>query len=117
VYSHTTRSTMADTLPAVAPLPDEPNVVSSANKFNNTNLQQLLTAKGIKTVIVTGVSAEGAVMFTGSQAAFLGYNVIVPVDGMSSETPYALQYVAWSFTHAPLLSTTCKLTTLAQIGF
>jgi nicotinamidase-related amidase len=50
----------------------------------------LKKAHGIKTVIVTGMSAQDAVVGTGSGAAQRGYKVIVPVDGMSAEDPYRM---------------------------
>ena len=40
-----------------------------ADKFVNSNLDQGLKAKGIKTVIVTGTSAQGAVVGTSNGAA------------------------------------------------
>ncbi len=46
-------------------------------------------------MIVTGTSAQGVVIGTGSGAAQRGYKVIVPIDGMSSEDPYMEQYAAW----------------------
>jgi len=48
-------------------------------------LEKILNDKGIKTVVVAGTAAQGAVPNTASQAAFRGRQVIVPVDGMSAE--------------------------------
>jgi nicotinamidase-related amidase len=66
-----------------------------ADKFINSNLDQGLKDKGIKTVIVTGTSAQGAVGGTTNGAAQRGYKAIVPVDGMSAEDAYNEQYAAW----------------------
>jgi len=66
-----------------------------ADKFVNSNLDQGLKDKGIKTVIVTGTSAQGAVAGTTNGAAQRGYKAIVPVDGMSAEDAYNEQYAAW----------------------
>ena len=66
-----------------------------ADKFINSNLDQGLKDKGIKTVIVTGTSAQGAVGGTSNGAAQRGYKAIVPVDGMSAEDAYNEQYAAW----------------------
>jgi nicotinamidase-related amidase len=66
-----------------------------ADKFINSNLDQGLKAKGIKTVIVTGTSAQGAVGGTTNGAAQRGYKAVVPVDGMSAEDAYNEQYAAW----------------------
>jgi len=48
-------------------------------------LEKILNDKGIKTVVVAGTAAQGAVLNTASQAALRGLRVIVPVDGMSAE--------------------------------
>jgi nicotinamidase-related amidase len=66
-----------------------------ADKFVRSTLDQGLKQKGIKTVIVTGTSAQGAVAGTANGAAQRGYKAIVPVDGMSAEDPYNEQYAAW----------------------
>jgi nicotinamidase-related amidase len=66
-----------------------------ANKFYNSDLEQSLKDKGIKTVIITGTSAQGAVAGSSQGATERGYKVIVPVDGMSAEDAYNEQYAAW----------------------
>jgi nicotinamidase-related amidase len=66
-----------------------------ADKFINSNLDQGLKNKGIKTVIITGTSAQGAVGGTTNGATQRGYKAVVPVDGMSSEDAYNEQYAAW----------------------
>ncbi len=66
-----------------------------ADKFINSNLDQGLKDKGIKTVIVTGTSAQGAVGGTTNGAAQRGYKAVVPVDGMSAEDAFNEQYAAW----------------------
>jgi nicotinamidase-related amidase len=117
VYSITVVSTLADTLPAVAPLPGDAYVQGGPDKFLNSKLQQILTDKGIKTVIVTGMSANGAVLYTASHAAVSGFNVVVPLEGAPSETPYAEQFTAWNLANAPRISTAVKLTTIDRLTF
>jgi len=105
IYSIIANSTMADVMPDVAPLGDEPSVLSGPDKFLNTDLAKILKDKGIQTVIVTGTASNGAVLFTGARAAFRGMNVIVPVDGMSAVEPYAdFSSAKWGFCK-PLAST------------
>ena len=53
-----------------------------ADKFIGSNLDQGLKDKGIKTVIITGTSAQGAVCGTTNGATQRGYKAVVPVDGM-----------------------------------
>jgi nicotinamidase-related amidase len=66
-----------------------------ADKFIGSNLDQGLKDRGIKTVIVTGTSAQGAVVGTTNGAAQRGYKAVVPVDGMSAEDAFNEQYAAW----------------------
>jgi nicotinamidase-related amidase len=117
VFSTAGNMTAKDIWADVAPAPGEPVVNSHANKFQDTELEKILKGKGIKTVIVTGVNANGAVLYTASEAAFLGFNVIVPVDGSSAENEYIEQYVVYNFAHAPLVSSMVTLTTSAMIKF
>ncbi len=117
IYSYTSSSKPADIFPEVAPLAGEPLVQSSADKFVGTDLDKILRDKGIKTVIVVGTAAHGAVIATGTQAAFRGFKVIVPVDGMSSEDTYFEQYTAYHFTKAPGVSRQTTLTKFEMIQF
>jgi nicotinamidase-related amidase len=66
-----------------------------ADKFIGSNLDQGLKARGIKTLIVTGTSAQGAVAGTTNGAAQRGYKAVVPVDGMSAEDAFNELYAAW----------------------
>ena len=66
-----------------------------ADKFIGSNLDQGLKERGIKTVIVTGTSAQGAVSGTTNGAAQRGYKAVVPVDGMSAEDAFNELYAAW----------------------
>ena len=87
------------------------------DKFLGTDLESILKAKHIRTLITVGTSAEGAVLNTASAAAFLGFRVIVPVDGMSSDTPYGEQSTAWYLAHAPRVSKQTTLTAVDRIRF
>jgi nicotinamidase-related amidase len=115
IYSITSASTDADILKEIAPQGGEPMVKAPADKFLGTDLEKILKDKGIKTVIVTGTAAHGAVLNTGSQAAFRGFKVIVPVDGMSSETTYHEQYTAYHMATAPGVAQQVTLTRIDMI--
>ena len=108
---------LTDILPEVAARAEEASVSSGPDKFLNTNLEQILKAKGIKTVIVVGTSAEGAVLNTASGAAQRGFKVILPVDGMSSIHPFAELYTTWHLANAPRIGVHTTLTRLDLIGF
>lgn len=81
--------------PGFAPREGEWVAQRGPDKYLGSGLDERLKARGIKTVIVCGTSAQGVVIGTGSGSAQRGYKVIVPVDCMSSEDPYMEQYAAW----------------------
>jgi nicotinamidase-related amidase len=110
-------ATLGDTLPEVAPTGKEPSVKSGADKFYKTDLEQILKDKNIHTVIVVGTAAHGAVLYTASEAVPRGFNVIVPVDGMSAENTYIEQYVAYNFTSSPIAAGKVTLTSLDMVKF
>ncbi len=107
----------ADVLAPVAPLGTEPVVKSGPDKFLGTDLAQILKSHGITTVIPVGSAADGAVMYTASHAALLGYHVLLPVDGMSSHLAYTEQYVTWNMAHAPVVSLRVTLTSIDRLKF
>lgn len=117
VYSYTPTSTPADILKEVAPLPGEPMVKANAEKFLGTDLEKILKDKGIKTVVLVGTAAHGAVLLTGSEAALRGFQVIIPVDGMSSENTYFEQYTAYHLANAPGVGQQVTLTKIDMIKF
>jgi nicotinamidase-related amidase len=108
---------LADTLPPVAPLGGEPVVQGGPDKFLGSDLQQILSQKGIKTVIVTGTAAQGAVLYTASHAAMAGMKVVVPVDTMPAEILYGEQFVVWNLANAPRISANVMLTTSDRLTF
>jgi nicotinamidase-related amidase len=101
----------------LAPAADEPMVSSGVDKFAGTDLEKILKEKGIATVIAVGAAANGAVIYTVSGAVMRGMKVIVPVDGVSADTPYAEQYTAWHLANAPLISAAVTLTTIDSVKF
>jgi nicotinamidase-related amidase len=117
VYSLIANTTAADVLKEVAPLADEPSVLSGPDKFQRTDLEKILKDKGITTVITVGTAANGAVLFTAAGAVFRGMNVIVPVDGMSARDPYAELSTVFTFTSAPQVSAKSTLTKSDMIRF
>ena len=117
VYSLTGMGTPETLLPEVTPMGGEPIVKSSVDKFFRTELENILRAKGIKTVVIAGTTAEGAVLHTATGAAVRGFQVIVPVDGMSAGSLYAEQYTAWHLINAPGSRQKTTLTRFDMIEF
>jgi nicotinamidase-related amidase len=113
----TPNAAKTDILPAIAPVANEPFVRGNIDKFYKTNLEKILKDKGIKTVIAVGVAAQGAVINTASDAAQRGFNVILPVDGISAQDYYYEQNTVWQLSHAPLLANRTTLTSTNLIKF
>lgn len=116
VYSLTRIGNPSEIATAVAPAPDEPIVRSNVDKFYKTDLDRILRAHGINTVLVTGYAAHGAVLHTATAAAFRGYQVIVPIDGVSANNPYAEQYTAWHMLNSPGTRDRATLTKISLIS-
>jgi nicotinamidase-related amidase len=86
---------------ALTPLAGEQIVRAGADKFVGSDLEKILAARDIRSIIVTGTSAEGAVLYTASAAALRKMKAIVPVDAYSSANPFAELYTAWHLKNAP----------------
>ncbi|HEY3115289.1 MAG TPA: isochorismatase family protein [Chloroflexota bacterium] len=98
IYSNTPGSTV---LPEVAPAGNEPLVTSSADKFFNTNLDDLLKDRGIETKIIVGTASNGAALYTPFGANERGYTVVVADDGISQFEPYQVQLSRWQLLNQP----------------
>jgi nicotinamidase-related amidase len=109
-YSVFPQAAASDILAEVAPQEGEPVVTAGPDKFLGTELERLLRDKGVKTVVVVGCAAHGAVLHTASAAALRGFEVVVPLDGMSFERIYAEQYTAWHLANAPIIGGHVRLT-------
>jgi isochorismate hydrolase len=83
--------------PIVAKLtPHDGDVVVTRERgmtgFYTTGLDDLLRAAGVKTLIITGVSFNIAVLGTTVEAMSFGYQAIVPSDCVASDPP---EYAEW----------------------
>ena len=123
VYTTVPAAPITDTLPAVAPKGNEPVITAAVDKFilgnQDTGLEKILKDKGITTVIPVGTAANGAVLYTASAAALRGFNVVLPVDGMSGDgqNTFIEQYVAYNMTSAPVITPKITLTRIDMIKF
>jgi nicotinamidase-related amidase len=95
VYNLTGASKPEDMVdPSVMPKPGDFMIKNGrgGDKFIRSNLDAGLKEKGIKTVIITGTSAQGAVATTSNGATGRGYKAVVPVDGTASEDAFRELY-------------------------
>ena len=118
LYSVIGQDSRGDIPERFAPRPSETVLTGAGpDKFLGTDLESILKTKGVKTLIAVGTSAEGAVLNTASAAAFHGFEVIVPIDGMSSNSLYGEQSTAWYLSHAPRVSQHTQLTAVSRTRF
>ncbi len=111
-------SVPADILPDLAPAAGEQVLPPlGPDKFIGSELEKTLKDKGIKTVVAMGTQAQTSVLHTGATAALKGFNVIVPVDGMSGDTVFPELYTAWHLSTAARISPKVTLTRFDMIGF
>jgi nicotinamidase-related amidase len=87
------------------------------DKFINSDLEKTLKDKGIKTVVAMGTQAQTSVLHTGGEAALRGFNVVVPVDAMSSDEVFPELYTAWHLSTAARIAPKVTLTRLDMISF
>lgn len=88
VYS-TQEANMAKWMPEVAPVSADPVIPSRGqDRFYSTDLDNVLKAKGITTVILTGWKISGSILYTSVGATLRGYTVVVPADTTDAPTDY-----------------------------
>ncbi len=117
IYTLTSAASKADVRREVLPRRDEQIVKAGVDKFYQTNLEDLLKEHKIKTVIIVGTSANGAVLHTATGAAKRKLEIIVPVDGISATYPYEEQYTVWHLLNAPGTRKRVILTKAKMIQF
>jgi nicotinamidase-related amidase len=111
-------SVAADILPELKPVAGETVLPPlGPDKFINSDLDWLLKNKSIKTVVTMGTQAQTSVLHTSATAALKGFNVIVPVDGMSADDVFPELYTAWHLATAARISAKVTLTKFDMIGF
>ena len=99
VFTLTSAASRNDIKREIFPSKTETIIKASVDKFYNTDLENILTK--IKTVIIVGTSAHGAVLHTAAGAVARGLEVVVPIDGISSTYPYEEQYTVWHLINSP----------------
>ena len=87
------------------------------DKFINSDLEKTLKDKHIATVVTMGTQAQTSVLHTSATAALKGFNVIVPVDGMSGDSVFPELYTAWHLTTAARISPKVTLSKFELISF
>jgi maleamate amidohydrolase len=77
----------------IAPLPDEQVIVKKrASAFHGTHLSAFLTAHGVDTVIITGVTMAGCVRHTTEDAIAEGFRPIVVREAVGDRVPGVVEW-------------------------
>jgi nicotinamidase-related amidase len=118
---HTTtpkgRDDGSDLAEAIKPIKGERVYTAPFNKFHGNDLEQYLKGQDIDTLVLTGTSPNGCLLFTVAGAVLNGFRAIVPVDGVPALTPYQEQFVIWELAYGPGFKETTVLTKLDAISF
>ncbi len=91
-------------LSEVAPQAGEPKVSGRADKFFGTDLDTILKDKGIKTAVVVGSAAHGAVLYTTFGLNMRGITAVVAEDGISVGTgaeAFGMTVARWQLLNEP----------------
>jgi nicotinamidase-related amidase len=76
-------------LPQVAPAEGDIKIVNTAqDRFYKTDLDKLLKAQGITTMIMVGWKVSGSVTYTSVGAMIRDYTVVIPVDTTTASSDY-----------------------------
>lgn len=80
---------MSQWLKEVAPAAGDIKIINTAqDRFYNTELDQVLKAKGVKTLIMCGWKVSGSVTYTSVGAMARDYTVVIPMDTTSAASGY-----------------------------
>ncbi|MBY9000006.1 MAG: isochorismatase family protein [Candidatus Heimdallarchaeota archaeon] len=101
IFTLTSAASKADMRREVLPKKEELVIKAGVDKFFETELEKKLKENKIKTVIIVGTSANGAVLSTAIGAAVRKLVTIVPIDAISATYPYEEQYTVWHLANSP----------------
>ena len=85
----TREQNMTHWLKEVAPAAGDIKVINTAqDRFYGTDLDKMLKAKGIKTIIMVGWKISGSVTYTSVGAMARDYTVVIPMDTTTAASDY-----------------------------
>jgi hypothetical protein len=106
--------------PGFEPLGPAEMVIQKAgpDKFFDGELDSVLRAAGIRTLVITGASANGAVLFTATSAARnYGYDLVIPLDGTVAAGDYEYELAMHQFFAVTGMREQTRFSTFAMIRF
>jgi nicotinamidase-related amidase len=102
------------------PLGPDEMVIHQAgpDKFFGGELDGLLRARGITTLVITGASTNGAVLYTATAAVRnYGYELVIPLDGTVAAGDYEYEYAIHQFFAVPGMRDPTRFSMMAMINF
>jgi nicotinamidase-related amidase len=96
-------------------LPSETQIFtkSKSNAFTNPKLHLFLQSKGISRIVLVGVYAEACIRATAVAAKKIGYDVVVPLDAIATNTRLKLNLGKYLMSRAGVIITP-KIAELAE---
>lgn len=103
VSAHTRGTRMQEVAAPLKRRDTEPVIYpDSFDKFFGGELQNFLSERGVKHLVVVGSLTNVAVLYTSSSAGRVyGYEVIIPLDGVNALSKYEHEYAIHQFTILP----------------
>jgi nicotinamidase-related amidase len=117
VHTYTPNMKKEEIVQSVGPQGDEMVLQVRGDKFFGNALEKTLKDKGIKTVLLVGTSANGAVMFTAIGASQRHFKAIVPIDTMPADTAYQEQLAIFEISNGPGVREDSTLTRSDMLSF
>ena len=110
---------MGDVWQGFNPRADEPVLYPDGfDKFVGGELQDSLTSRGIRTLVITGSATNVAVLYTATAAARqYGYDVVIPIDGVNTDNAYQQEYALYQLGVLPGMASRFTFTTLDGVTF
>ncbi len=88
------------------------------DKFTGGELQQLLEARGVRNLVVTGSATNFAVMYTATAAARnYRYNVVIPLDAVNTRSAYEHEYALHQLSVLPSAAVKIQFSATPMIDF
>jgi nicotinamidase-related amidase len=70
------------------------------DKYFNTSLASILQSKGVKTLVIVGIAANGALLYTAQESCVRHFTVVVPVDTIVGNA-FVQAYVPYQLLNGP----------------
>lgn len=100
IYS-TTTTAGTQVRSEIAPQAGDLVVQGRADKFFNTNLEQILKDKNVQNAVVVGSASNGAVLYTVFGLNLRNITVVVAQDGISAEPEFPTTLTRWQLLNEP----------------